>query len=89
MSKLNFVLLKMMRWSGWLLLPVVILFLLTGYIMTGRYEFGKLLDEKSALMFHRMLHLPLIVLVLAHCLPGGVSCLSAMGLDQTSRRNVA
>ena len=69
MSKLNFVLLKMVRWSGWLLLLVVMLFLLTGYIMDGRYGFGKLLDEKSALTFHRMLHLPLIVLVLAHCLP--------------------
>jgi succinate dehydrogenase/fumarate reductase cytochrome b subunit len=69
MSKLNFVLLKMVRWSGWLLLPLVMAFLLTGYIMDGRYGFGKLLDEKSALTFHRMLHLPLIVLVLAHCLP--------------------
>ena len=69
MSKLNFVLLKMERWSGWLLLPVVMLFLLTGYIMAGRYGFGTLLDEKSALTLHRMLHLPLIVLVLAHVVP--------------------
>jgi hypothetical protein len=69
MSKLNFVLLKTMRWSGWLLLPLVMLFLLTGYIMDGRYGFDKLLDEKSALTFHRMLHLPLIVLVLAHVVP--------------------
>jgi len=27
------------------------------------------LDEKRALTFHRMLHLPLIVLVLAHSVP--------------------
>ena len=40
-------------------------FLLTGYIMDGRYGLSQLLDEKSALTFHRMLHLPLIVLVLA------------------------
>jgi len=69
MNKLNFVSLKIVRWSGWLLLPLVLLFLLTGYIMDGRYGFGQLLDEKSALTFHRMLHLPLIVLVVAHVVP--------------------
>ena len=69
MTKLNIVSLKMIRWSGWLLLPLVMLFLLTGYIMDGRYGFSKLLDEKSALTFHRMLHLPLIVLVVAHVVP--------------------
>ncbi len=69
MSKLNFILLKMVRWSGWPLLLLVPLFLLTGYIMDGRYGFSRLLDEKSALTFHRMLHLPLIILVLLHSLP--------------------
>ena len=69
MNKLNFILLKMVRWSGWPLLPLILLFLLTGYIMDGRYGFSRVLDEKSALTFHRMLHLPLIVLVLVHSVP--------------------
>jgi hypothetical protein len=69
MNKLNVVSLKILRWSGWLLLPLVLAFLLTGYIMDGRYGFGRLLDEKSALTFHRLLHLPLIVLVVAHVVP--------------------
>jgi hypothetical protein len=34
--------------------------------MDGRYGLSRLLEEKSALTFHRMLHLPLIVLVLVH-----------------------
>ncbi len=51
------------------MLPLVLAFLLTGYIMDGRYGFGKLLDEKSALTFHRLLHLPLIILVVAHVVP--------------------
>jgi hypothetical protein len=79
MSKLNFVLLKMVRWSGWPLLPLVGLFLLTGYIMDGRYGFSKLLDEKSALTFHRMLHVPLIALVLAHSLPAVYLALQRWG----------
>jgi hypothetical protein len=69
MNKLNFILLKTVRWSGWPLLPLILLFLLTGYIMDGRYGLSRVLDEKSALTFHRMLHVPLIVLVLAHSLP--------------------
>ena len=79
MSKLNFVLLKTVRWSGWLLLPLVLAFLLTGYIMDGRYGFGKLLDEKSALMLHRMFHLPLIALVVAHVLPAMYLALQRWG----------
>jgi len=68
MSKVTFVLLRVVRWSGWPLLPIVLLFLLTGYIMDGRYGLSVLLDEKSALAFHRMLHLPLVFLVLVHSL---------------------
>ena len=79
MNKFNFILLKTVRWSGWPLLPVVMLFLLTGYIMDGRHGFGKLLDEKTALTFHRMLHLPLIVLVLAHSLPAVYLALQRWG----------
>ncbi len=69
MSKLNFVSLKLVRWSGWLILPVVLAFLLSGYAMTGRYGLGALMDEQSALAFHRMLHLPLVILTLAHSVP--------------------
>ena len=79
MNKLNFVLLKTVRWSGWPLLPLILLFLLTGYIIDGRHGFGRLLDEKSALTFHRMLHLPLIVLVLAHSLPAVYLALQRWG----------
>ena len=35
MNKLNMVSLKIIRWSGWLLLPLVAGFLFTGYTMTA------------------------------------------------------
>jgi cytochrome b subunit of formate dehydrogenase len=66
MSKLNFVLIKTVRWTGWLLLPLILMFLLTGYIMDGRFGLSRLLDERSALTWHRLLHVPLIALSLAH-----------------------
>jgi len=66
---MNTILIKAVRWSGWPLLPLIFLFLFSGYIMDGRYGLSRLLDEKSALTFHRMLHVPLIILVLVHSLP--------------------
>lgn len=79
MNKLSFISLKLVRWSGWALLPLILLFLLTGYIMDGRYGLSKLLDERSALTFHRMLHLPLIILVLAHSVPAVYLALQRWG----------
>ena len=79
MIRLNFISLKLVRWSGWALLPLILLFLLTGYIMDGRYGLSKLLDEQSALTFHRMLHLPLIILVLVHSVPAVYLALQRWG----------
>ncbi len=83
MGKLNWLLVKTVRWSGWPLLPLVCLFLLTGYIMDGRYGLARLLDEKSALTFHRMLHLPLILLVLVHGLAAIFLALQRWGWIQS------
>jgi len=91
MTKLNFLLLKLVRWSGWPLLPVVLLFLLTGYIMDGRYGLSRLLDEKTALTWHRMLHLPLIILVLVHSVPAVYLAVQRWGWikprDEAGREN--
>jgi hypothetical protein len=79
MSKFNVVLIKAVRWSGWLLLPLILAFLLTGYIMDGRYGLDRLLDEKSALTLHRMCHLPLLLLLLAHVAPAVYLALQRWG----------
>jgi hypothetical protein len=79
MTRLNIFCLKTVRWTGWPLLPVVFVFLLTGYIMDGRYGLSRLLDEKTALTFHRMLHLPLMILVLAHTAPAVYLALQRWG----------
>ena len=60
---------KIVRISSWPLFLVVILFFLTGYAMSGDYGLGTLIDAKRALAIHKMLHGPLLVLVLLHSLP--------------------
>ena len=69
MNTLSFICLKLVRWTGWLLLPVVLAFLATGYAMSGRYGFSVLTDEKTALTLHKLMHLPLAVLVVVHFVP--------------------
>jgi Ni,Fe-hydrogenase I cytochrome b subunit len=69
MNRLSWISLKLVRWTGWLLLPVVLAFLVTGYAMSGRYGMGALTDEKTALTLHKLMHLPLTALVVAHVLP--------------------
>ena len=36
MPALSFLCLKVVRWTGWLLLPFVLAFFATGYAMSGR-----------------------------------------------------
>ncbi len=79
MNRLSFVCLKIVRWSGWPLLPLVLAFLATGYMMSGRFQLGMVLDEKSALALHKMMHLPLLVLLLAHTVPAVYLALQRWG----------
>ena len=79
MSKLNLILLRIVRWSSWPLLAVIPGFLITGYAMTGEFGCSRLLDEKNALTIHRMLHWPLIVLVVAHSVPAVYLALQRWG----------
>ncbi len=65
----HYILDKIIRISSWPLLLVVVFFLGTGYAMSGTYGMGGLMETKQALAIHKMLHVPLILLVLVHSAP--------------------
>lgn len=69
MSVLHQFCLRVVRWTGWLLLPVVLAFFATGYAMSDRYGFGAWASAETALTLHKLLHAPLLALVAAHVLP--------------------
>lgn len=69
MPPFKFLCLKCVRWTGWLLVPVILAFLASGYAMSGHYGLAAFADERTALALHRLLHLPLLALVLLHVLP--------------------
>jgi hypothetical protein len=69
MNRANVLLLKTVRVSGWLFLPVMLLFLLTGYSVSGQYGMGRLMDEQTAVALHRLGHGPLLLLLVTHTFP--------------------
>jgi hypothetical protein len=79
MNRISFICLKLVRWTGWLLLPVVLAFFASGYAMSGRFGFDALSDERTALALHRFMHLPLAVLVVVHVVPSVYLALQRWG----------
>ncbi len=88
MNKFNLVCLRSVRWSSWPLLPLICGFLFTGYAMTGQAGFGRFCDERTALTWHRMLHWPLIILVLVHSVPGVYLALQRWGWIKPGDKSV-
>ena len=68
MHKKNFhyYLLKAARLSGWLLLPLVILYILTGFALCGMLGMSRWMDLQTALRIHQLFDWPLITLFLIH-----------------------
>jgi|YNPNPStandDraft_1061719.scaffolds.fasta_scaffold54017_2 uncharacterized membrane protein YhaH (DUF805 family) len=62
-------LIKLIRWSAWPLLVIIVAMFLTGYIISGRYGLSAIMTEQSALAFHKALHIPFLIFLLAHCVP--------------------
>jgi succinate dehydrogenase/fumarate reductase cytochrome b subunit len=72
MSKksVNFYLVKTVRFTGWVLFFIMLLFITTGFALCGKLGFGKVISEQQALAIHRVFDFPLIVFFLVHSLIG-------------------
>ncbi|OHB80926.1 MAG: hypothetical protein A2V98_26415 [Planctomycetes bacterium RBG_16_64_12] len=64
-KRVNYYLMKIVRVSGWLLLALMILYILTGFSLTGEW---KLVDLRTASIIHKVFEWPLIVVFLAHAI---------------------
>ncbi len=69
MNRFNYYCLKTARWSSWPLLLLIVCFLLTGYMISGDFGLGRWVEEKQALTVHKLLHVPLLALLLIHVVP--------------------
>ena len=62
----HYYLLKLARLSGWLLLPMVIIYIGTGFALCGMLGFSKWMDLRTALRIHQIFDWPLVALFLVH-----------------------
>jgi hypothetical protein len=56
----HFYLVKTARLSGWLLLPLMVLYILTGFALCGMLGFDNWIDYQQALEIHRVFDWPLV-----------------------------
>jgi len=65
---INYWLIKLLRLSGWLLLPLMIIYLVTGFSLCGQFGINQWIEDTVALALHRLLEWPLVGAFLAHAL---------------------
>lgn len=63
---IHYYLTKTARISGWLLLPLMLLYIVTGLAMRGEFEFGRLIEPNQAKLIHRDFRWPLVAVFLLH-----------------------
>jgi hypothetical protein len=62
----HYYLLKLARLSGWLLLPLMVIYIGTGFALCGKLGFSRWMDLQTALAIHRVFDWPLVVLFVLH-----------------------
>ena len=67
-KRVTYYLVKTTRLSGWLLMVVVLVCIVSGMSMCGRLGFQKLMSDRLALVLHKTFVWPLVVLFLLHSL---------------------
>jgi hypothetical protein len=63
---LHYYLLKLARLSGWLLLPLMIIYIGTGFALCGMLGFSRWMDLQTALVIHRIFDWPLVAAFVLH-----------------------
>lgn len=79
MMNLNRIALKTIRITSWPLLAVVVASFVTGYMMSNRYGLATAMKPEKALIIHKLLHWPLLVLLVPHSIAAAYLALKRKG----------
>lgn len=63
---LHYYLIKLARLSGWSLLPLMIIYIGTGFVLCGKLGFNRLMDTRIALVIHQMFDWTLVGILSVH-----------------------
>jgi len=79
MTNFNRIALKTIRITSWPLLAMVIASFVTGYMMSNRYGLAATMQPEKALVIHKLLHVPLLVLLVPHTIAAAYLALKRKG----------
>ncbi len=82
----NRALLKLARASGWVLLALVSLFIVTGYALSGQYGLDRIVGPQLALTVHRISDVPLLVFFGVHAVTVVYFALRRWGVIKNGQR---
>jgi hypothetical protein len=83
----HYYLLKIARLSGWLLLPLMIIYIGTGFALCGMMGFGHWMDIRRALEIHKIFDWPLVALFLIHASLAGYFSFRRWGWIKRGKTN--
>jgi len=63
---LHYYLIKTARASGWMLLALMLVYIVTGFSLCGKLGMSGVLDIQSALVIHRLFDWPLVAVFVVH-----------------------
>ncbi|MBI5685586.1 MAG: hypothetical protein HZC54_10945 [Verrucomicrobia bacterium] len=79
MTNFNRIALRTVRITSWPLLVMVVASFVTGYMMSNRYGLAATMQPEKALIIHKLLHWPLLVLLVPHTIAAAYLALKRMG----------
>ena len=65
----NYYLIKVVRISAWFLFVLMVVYIMTGYALCGKFGVDRWLDAQQALDLHKFLDEVLVALFLIHSIP--------------------
>ena len=65
-KNIHYYLIKATRISGWLLLPLMVLYLVTGFALCGEYGVEQYIDYEVARDIHVIFEWPLVIIFAVH-----------------------
>ncbi len=79
MTNINRIALKTVRITSWPLLLLVVALFVTGYMMSNRYGLAATVKPEKALIIHKLLHVPLLVVLVPHTIAAAYLALKRWG----------
>jgi len=67
-KNVHYYLVKIARISGWLLLPLMLVYIVTGLAVLSQFRLNRLIEPNAARLLHRDWSWPLIAVFLVHSL---------------------